>query len=435
MEQLFYYLKVSLISIKRAPLPYALTLLVLSTGLGVFFSNATLYYWLNSDPLPAKSSQLFFPRINSVQQQCDSCLEPLKILSYQDVQLLSANDIATAQAAMYSSTTYARLPNQQGSSPTAVSLRVTQKDFFQLFSVPFLHGQPWPDNNARMEIILARNTALKFFGRTNVLGEQLQLDQSLFTVVGVLDDWQMIPRLYDVNTNRAMNSAEDIYLPFETGYDSGFSASSQTMSFDNRNYNSDFGVQAREGQYYMLQFWLQLDGPEQQQAYQQFMDNLVASEQAAGRHPRAKVNHLHNLLDVMDAFDARNRQSDAFALVSLLFLLVCLFNACHLSMNRYLAGQYEFSLRRALGARRLQLMQQVLVDVLVNTGLAFVLSLGIALLFLGLITYLLPSMTVLSRWQPPLLLAMLGLAFFCCYLVTLYPALRASFSPLNQQLK
>ncbi len=61
MEQFFYYLKVSVTSIKRAPLPYALTILILSLGIGVFFANATFYYQLNSDPLPHKSDKLFFP--------------------------------------------------------------------------------------------------------------------------------------------------------------------------------------------------------------------------------------------------------------------------------------------------------------------------------------------------------------------------------------
>ena len=38
MEQLQYYFKISLVSIKRAPLPYLLTVLILSLGLGMFFA-------------------------------------------------------------------------------------------------------------------------------------------------------------------------------------------------------------------------------------------------------------------------------------------------------------------------------------------------------------------------------------------------------------
>ena len=43
MEQFVYYLKVSFKGIKRAPLPYALTIFILSVGLGVFLNQAGSY--------------------------------------------------------------------------------------------------------------------------------------------------------------------------------------------------------------------------------------------------------------------------------------------------------------------------------------------------------------------------------------------------------
>ena len=45
MEQFIYYLEVSLLSIKRAPLPYALTVFILSVGLGVFFAGEKLVHF------------------------------------------------------------------------------------------------------------------------------------------------------------------------------------------------------------------------------------------------------------------------------------------------------------------------------------------------------------------------------------------------------
>lgn len=434
MQNFSYYLRLSLHNIKRAPLPYALTLMILSIGLGVFFSNATLYYWMNRDPLPEKSQTLFFPRINAVQQACDSCTEPLRVHNYRLVEKLSSSGIPSAQAGMFQSAGYARLP-ETSNGPTPVSIRVTQRDFFTLFNVPFLHGQTWADNSARMELVLHANAAIKFFGRTAVVGERLLLDGELYTIIGVLDNWQMLPRLYDVNNGLASNQVEEIYLPWETAYDLALKSNTTTQTRDDLDYNSNFAARAREGEFYQAQFWVQLDTPEQVQAYQQFMDNLVASEKEAGRHPRPSANKLHNILEIADAFNARNRQLDAFALVSLLFLLVCLFNASHLSLNRYLASQFEFSLRRALGASRLQLQGQLLTDVLVNGLLAFTLALLFALLMLLLTNSLLPATSALTNWQPPLLLAMLAVALLSSYLVTLYPAWRASYSPLNQQLK
>ncbi|MFP3353645.1 ABC transporter permease, partial [Pseudoalteromonas sp. SIMBA_153] len=116
MEQFIYYLKVSLLSIKRAPLPYALTVFILSVGLGVFFANATFYYQLNSDPLPHKSDKLFFPMTLITPNDCNNCRPP-RVLSYSNVQKLSASDIPSAQAAMYSSDGYALLSVDQPPTP------------------------------------------------------------------------------------------------------------------------------------------------------------------------------------------------------------------------------------------------------------------------------------------------------------------------------
>lgn len=435
MDNLLHALALAVRNIKRAPLPYLLTVLILSLGLGMFFSNATLYYWLNHDPLPHKSHSLFFPQINATLQPCDSCSEPLPVLSYLDVQRLSRSDIPSAKAAMFQSAGYARLPAKMRQTPTPVQLRVTQRDFFTLFDVPFLHGQRWADDSARRELILSKDTAERFFGRSNAVGETLQLGNDLFTITGVLDNWAMLPRLYDVANGLGAAPSADIYVPWETAFDLGIKSNTTTMSRDSRDYSENFAVNGREGDFFQAQFWLQLDTPTQVEAYKQFMQQLVQSEKEAGRHPRPEANRLTNILDITSHFNARNRQLDAFALVSLLFLLVCLFNASHLSLNRYLASQYEFGLRRALGASRSQLQQLVLADVVVSAGLAFLLSLAVASAAMALIASLLPSTRSLTQWSPLMFSAMAATAFAASYLVTLYPALRASFGSLNRQLK
>lgn len=435
MDNLFHALALAVRNIKRAPLPYLLTVLILSLGLGMFFSNATLYYWLNHDPLPHKSHSLFFPQINATLQPCDSCSEPLPVLSYLDVQKLSRSDIPSAKAAMFQSAGYARLPAKMRQTPTPVQLRVTQRDFFTLFDVPFLHGQRWADDSARRELILSKDTAERFFGRSNAVGETLQLGNDLFTITGVLDNWAMLPRLYDVANGLGAAPSADIYVPWETAFDLGIKSNTTTMSRDSRDYSENFAVNGREGDFFQAQFWLQLDTPTQVEAYKQFMQQLVQSEKEADRHPRPEANRLTNILDITSHFNARNRQLDAFALVSLLFLLVCLFNASHLSLNRYLASQYEFGLRRALGASRSQLQQLVLADVVVSAGLAFLLSLAVASAAMALIASLLPSTRSLTHWSPLMFSAMAATAFAASYLVTLYPALRASFGSLNRQLK
>lgn len=432
MEQFLYYLKVSYISLKRAPLPYALTVFILSVGLGVFFANATFYYQLNNDPLPHKSDKLFFPMMNLVPYQCSNDCRTPRVLSYSNVTKLSQSDIPTKSAAMYSADGYLRQTAEQ--PPLPVSIRITQRDFFTLFDVPLLHGSIWPDNTARQEVVLTKATAEKLFGRTAVVGEKLLLDDRNVTVTAVLDNWQMLPRLYDANNRNHLSDADDIYLPLETGYDLNYLSNTQSSTFDNTDYRQ-LSTQGRTGALHQLQYWVQLDTPQQQQAYRLFMANLVQDEKAAGRHPSEPGNQLVAMRDIVSYFGGESSDIKAFALVTLLFLLVCLFNASHLSLNRYLSNQFEFSLRRALGASRSQLQLQMLADVLLMA--VFTLSGALLTGYAGikLMNHLLPRNSLFSGWDSTLILGLLLVAFACSYLVTLYPSLRASYGALNQQLK
>jgi putative ABC transport system permease protein len=100
-----------------------------------------------------------------------------------------------------------------------------------------------------------------------------------------------------------------------------------------------------------------------------------------------------------------------------------------------MANQYEFSLRRALGASRWQLQSQILADVLLSSALAFAAALFFAQLGLWTINSLLPGTRALASWDWQMLGVMALFVLLISYLVTLYPALKTSFSPLNQQLK
>ncbi len=165
------------------------------------------------------------------------------------------------------------------------------------------------------------------------------------------------------------------------------------------------------------------------------MQSLAEDEKASGRHPAPINNQLVPMRNIVDYFGDDPGDIKAFALVTLLFLVVCLFNASHLALNRYLSNQYEFSLRRALGASRSQLQLQMLADVLLMTFLSITGALIIGYAGVSLMNTLLPRNSLFSDWNLTLMAGLMLTAFLCSYLVTLYPSIRASFGSLNQQLK
>lgn len=436
MEQFIHYLNASWISIKRAPLPYGLTILIMSLGVGVFFSNATIYYWINHDPLSHKSDQLFFPRMASFPFDCGKC-EAHRILSYRDIKKLSNSDIPSAQAAMYRSGGYARLDAQHVASPA--NIRFTQRDFFHLFEVPVLSGQIWPDNNSRHEVILSRKFAQKLFGDTaisngQVVGQDILLDDRPLKVVAVLDNWEMTPKLFDPNADGYHEPMEDIYAPLELGYDLNYQSNSQVSFHEAINFKK-LATEGREKSMHQLQFWVQLDTPEQQTAYRQFMKNLVADEKAAGRHPSPDVSSLYPMSHILEGFHIQNKEIDVYLLITFLFLLVCLFNASHLTLNRYIANQFEFGLRRALGASGWQMQGQLLVDVLLGSLFILLLASVIAVLGVMMINYTLPGYNSIIGVDYKLLGMLIAIVFVANYLVSLYPSLRATLGNLSFQLK
>jgi putative ABC transport system permease protein len=431
MEQFLHYLKSGWISIKRAPLPYALTVFIMSLGVGVFFSNATIFYWINHDPMPHKSDTLFFPRLASFPYDCGKC-EAHTVLSYRDVKKLSNTDIPSAKAAMFHGEGYVR--RDKTLPATSASLRFTQRDFFKLFDVPVLAGQVWPDNNARMEVILSRQFAVKLFGKADVVGETLILDDRPLKVAAVLKDWKMTPRLFDPNNGGYLDPVEDIYLPLELAYDLNYMSTRQVSTHELVN-PKKLSTEGREKAFHQLQFWVQLDTPEQQVAYRQFMKNLVADEKAAGRHPSPDVSSLYSMSHILDGFHVQTREINVYTIITLLFLLVCLFNASHLTLNRYMANQFEFGLRRALGASGWQLQGQLWADVLIGSVFTLCLASLIAVAGILMINHFLPGYDSFIGIDYRLALSLMLVVVLSNYVIALYPSLRATFGNLSFQLK
>ena len=111
--------------------------------------------------------------------------------------------------------------DKPGSSPQLVDARYAASDFFPMFDVPMLHGNGWSareDADRARVAVISRSLNDRVFGGGNSVGKQLRIDQSDFTVVGVVDEWRPTPRFYDMNSDR-YGQLEDVFLPFSTSRD------------------------------------------------------------------------------------------------------------------------------------------------------------------------------------------------------------------------
>lgn len=180
---------------------------------------------------------------------------------------------------------------------------------------------------------------------------------------------------------------------------------------------------------------MQLDTPEQVQAYRQYLVDYSAQQIAAGRFERPANVRLHDVMDWLDTNrivpnDVRLQVWLAFG-----FLAVCLVNTMGLLLAKFLRRSGEIGVRRALGASRSDILRQCLVEA-GTIGLAgALLGLVVAMLGLWLVRQQPDDYAKLAAIDAPMLLVTFVLALASSMLAGLLPAIRAMQIPPAIQLK
>ena len=204
-----YYLRLSALSYKRNPVLSSLMVLAVAIGIGAYMVIYTLNYTMGGNPIPNKSSQLFHVQLDTGDPNRDD--DPPEQLTYLDTMALLEANRASSQTASSKFTSIVEPANPE-IRPMITNNRGVMADFFPMFDVPFLYGRGWDrnaDENLEQVAVLSREMNEQLFGGTDSVGENIILGGDIFRVVGVLDDWQPVPKFYDVN-NGPFDPGEDL---------------------------------------------------------------------------------------------------------------------------------------------------------------------------------------------------------------------------------
>jgi putative ABC transport system permease protein len=161
-------------------------------------------------------------------------------------------------------------------------------------------------------------------------------------------------------------------------------------------------------------------------------------QKRAGRFPRPVNNRVTPVVAWMREQQIVPKEATAMMVVSLLFLLVCSLNLMGLLLGKFLARAPEIGVRRALGARRIDVFVQHLVECeLVGVvGGANGLGLSVAgLVFLNRWAALVTTRTDLFRLDLSMTLLALGLSLLAGLVAGAYPAWRVCRIPPALHLK
>jgi putative ABC transport system permease protein len=434
---LSYYLKLGWLSIRRNPLLSTLMIAAIAVGIGASMTTITINYIMSGNPIPQKSDQLFYVQLDSGDpyDEGDDGLRLSDQVTYLDAMALMKAGKAYRQVA--SNRSYLVLePPGEGEMPFTINARNTWADFFPMFDIPFIYGSGWDDStdrNLERVVVLSKETNERIFGGEDSVGRNVRLNSLEFRVVGVLDDFQPVPKFYDV-TNGAFNDPEDIYIPFNIAVEYEFGRDGNTSCW--KPTDGDGFEAFLNSECVWIQFWAELRNEEEKQDYLAFLNAYVEQQKELGRFPRPLNNQLSDVMEWMESQEVVDDDAQVMLGLSFLFLAVCLLNTIGLLLAKFLGKSGDIGLRRALGGSRSNLFVQHLIESgliglgggIAGLGLAWLGLQGVEMLFGDFVENM-----VDMDWV--MVLIAIGLAIVSALLAGLYPTWRACQIEPASQLK
>lgn len=433
-----YYLKLAWLSIKRNPILSALMVTAIALGIGASMTTLTVNYMMSNNPIPTKSHQLFYVQLDNwdPNDPFDEPNEPPDQVTFKDAWNLLQAKQAERQVAM-AKTNFIVEPDTNDVKPFHARGRLTSKDFFAMFSVPFLYGQGWDqtaDDNGDLVVVITKALNEKLFNGDNSVGQSIRMQGRQYRIVGVLNTWDPTPQFYDV-TNGAFGEPEDVFVPFILKRNIELPNSGNTNCW--KAPEGDGFEAFLQSECVNYQFWVELPDDNAKHAYMSFLDNYVTEQKKLGRFQRPLNNRLSDVMEWMEKQGVVTDDATMMMYMSFMFLVVCLLNTIGLLLTKFVGKAGELALRRAVGASRKQLYWQHLVE----TGLIGFAGgiFGLLLAWLGLVGVrqlygdtLKPD---LAQLDANLVLIGIVLAVVSSMLAGLYPTWRACRIPPASQLK
>lgn len=381
-----YHLRLAVKSLMASRVLSLLMVMAIAVGIGVSMTTLTIYYLMSSNPMAYKNDRLYAVQMDAWNPQepynDDDDEVPPWELTWRDAWALRDSDIPLRQAAMFK-TSFVVQPQREDVNPFLSIARATDGDFFRMFDVPFLYGEPWnaaADVNGEQVVVIGAEVNDKVFGGENSVGRTLVLNERQFRVAGVLARWNPTPKFYDPN-NGAYEDAEDIFVPLSLTRALELDSAGNTNCWKPEKLDSFDAFMNSECVW--IQYWVELDTGSRRAEYAAFLDDYVREQKKLGRFERPLNTRLTNVGDWLDLREVVRNDNRVLVGLSFMFLAVCLFNTVGLLLSKFIGKAAHISIRRALGATRSDLFRQYLVEVSIIGLLGG--ALGLVLSYLGLL--------------------------------------------------
>ena len=427
-----YYLDLAVRSLKRNKALTALMVLAIALGIGASMTTLTVLHVLSGDPLPGRSAHLYYPQIDPRDMNgYQPGGEPAGQVSWMDGTNLLRAKRARRQALMTGGQVPVQ-PAQANLDPFYVDARYTTADFFPMFDTPFEYGRPWTaaeDEAAARVAVISNSLNTKLFGGKDSVGQVLRADDVDLRIIGVLADWRPNPHFYDLDLGH-YGANEDVFVPLSTSQDLKYAHSGSVDCWSSGGQEN-----MKTAPCTWLQLWVQLDTPAEFESYKSFLIHYSQEQKALGRFQRPPNVRLRDVMQWLDhnhvvPADVRLQTWLAFG-----FLLVCLVNTVGLMLAKFLRRGGEIGVRRALGAARRAVFEQLLMEAGIVGLAGGIGGLLLAQLGLWLVRQQPADYAKLAHLDPMMLSVTFVLAIGASLLAGLLPAWRACRIAPALQLK
>jgi len=423
-----HYFDHAFVVLRRSSLLTALIILAIGLGIGACMTMVTVLHVMSGDPLPDRSAKLFYPHLYPGPWDFQQ-LDPGSNFTWPDATNLLRAHRATHQAAMVGG--HLAVMPAEGSKSFFAAGHYVSAEFFPMFNAPFAAGSFWDtqaDQDQALVVVLNGELARRLFGNAQAaVGQTVRLHSLDFRVVGVLQDWHPEPLFYGgLSGDWAFKSEDGFFVPLNTAMSRKLPVSGGEMCWGKGDRMSD--------QCSWLQFWVELDTPEQVVAYQSFLASYWLDQKA---HGRPVLNIAPQLLGMMRRLDALRLVPPNVSLqlwLALGFLCVCLFNTVSLMLAKFLRRSGEVSIRRAMGASRRDIFLQFGIEAAVLGLIGGALGLISTWFGLWLVHQRPDAYAKLAYLDTTMVLSTILLAVIASTLAGLLPAWRACRIPPAAQL-
>ncbi|MEZ0610847.1 ABC transporter permease [Fibrella sp. WM1] len=276
--------------------------------------------------------------------------------------------------------------------------RYASPDLFQLFSFPLLHGNPKTAIVGPGSIVISEKVAQKFFGRTDVLGRMIRVDNTENRqVTGVMRDIPMTSSLkFDFVLPLAPFIAKNEWLTkWENNGIRTFALLQPSASLDRVNAKILNMVHEHDKKVTTIKtFLFPLE------------DTYLYSKFTNGQPDGGRIEYVR-----------------LFTIVAIFILVIACINFMNLATARSAKRAKEVGIRKVVGAERVYLIGQFVGEAVLTAGMALLFAVGLVLALLPAFNRLTEKQIAIEYGNPLYWLTLLGLALLTGIVSGSYPAL------------